>query len=547
MQNLRSGYRKTKMGINIKMKNFILGFLFLALLLVCPGCSRPEKGTDIPSAGRQAVLHPDFSGITIPPNIAPLNFFIKEAGNDFIVLIHSTHGDPIRVQSRTGSIQIPLDSWKHLLAENVGQPLVVNIFVKDQHGQWARFDSVVDHIASENIDSYVVYRKFGPLFNQWKKMGIFERCVENFDVTTVMFNQLTTYKNCMNCHNFLQNGTERWILHMRFDPGTAMLLTINNKTTKIDTRTKFNKSPGGYPAWHPSGNLIAFSVGPPTQYFHTTGETRDELDRALDIVVYDIRTNTISTVPQLASKERVEVWPAWTPDGKYLYFCSAPKLDTFFVKTKTGEDTLEYDKIQYDLMRIPYNDQTGRWGNLETVLSSKEFGLSIMEPKVSPDGKFLIFTASHYGSFPIFHHDADLYILDLTTGQHTKLALNSERAEGYHSWSSNSRWLVFSSKREDGQFTRLYLSHIDSLGNALKPFILPQEDPLFYDSFLEIYNVPEFIKEPIRVSPQALAKAEFSDAVAAKLDPQVLASLSADKAKSPSVVPIPSHKKMNKH
>ncbi len=516
--------------------------LLLLLLVLYAGCSAPEKRTDIQSVGRPASIHPDYSGIIIPPNIAPLNFFIKETGEEFIVRIQSKQGDPIRIQSASGNIQIPLKPWKHLLAENLGQQLIVYIFMKNRAGQWTRFDSVVNQIAYENIDGYIAYRKFGPLFNQWKKMGIFQRCLENFDEKPIIFNQLMTTKNCMNCHNFLKNGTDRWLLHMRFDPGTFMLLAINGEVKKIDTRTKFNKSPGGYPAWHPSGELIAFSAGPPTQYFHTTGETRDELDRSLDIILYDVRTNTVSTIPQLSSKERVEVWPTWTPDGQYLYFCSAPKLETFFVKSQKGEDSLKYDKIQYDLMRISYNYQNGSWGELETVISSKKLGLSIAEPKISPDGRFLVFTASQYGSFPIFHSNADLYLIDLTNGRQEKLALNSDRAEGYHSWSSNNRWLVFSSKREDGQFTRLYLSHIDSSGNASKAFILPQKDPLFYDTYLEIYNVPELIKEPIRVSPQALVKAAYSDANAAELDPNVIQRMDTENAKSSEGIQIPSSK-----
>jgi hypothetical protein len=497
-------------------------FLILPVIFFTSGCSAPEERTDFESAGRQPVIYPDFSGTVIPPNIAPLNFFIKEGGEDYVVRIHSKEGVPIRIQNGSGSIRIPENQWKQMLSENAGGQLVFDIFMKNKSGRWLHFDSVVNRIADEKIDSYAAYRKFGPLFNQWKKMGIYQRCLENFDEDPILFNQLTMYENCMNCHNFWQNETKRWILHMRFGPGTSMLLTMDGKTRKINTRTKFNKSPGGYPAWHPSGELIAFSVGAPLQFFHTIGETRDELDRALDIIVYDVQKNMVTTVPQISSKERVEVWPAWTPDGKYLYFCSAPRVEAFYEKSRTGEDTLLFDKIHYDLMRIPYNRQSEKWGELETVISSKDFGLSVLEPKISPDGRFLAFTATRYGSFPMFHSDADLYMLDLATGHIKRLTLNTGRAEGYHSWSSNSRWLIFASKREDGQFTRLYISHIDSSGNSSKAFIMPQEDPLFYDSYLEIYNVPEFIKEPVSVSPQSLADAAYTDAIPASLDTNVI-------------------------
>jgi hypothetical protein len=268
--------------------------------------------------------------------------------------------------------------------------------------------------------------------------------------------------------------------------------------------------------------LIAFSVSKLHLLFHQTGESRDVLDQYSDIILYDIPTNTITTTPAISSPDRMEIWPAWSPDGKFLYFCSAPKIETFQNLGKPNDAALE--KIKYDLMRIAYDPINNTWGKLETVISSEVLGLSITEPRVSPDGRFVIFTAAKYSQFPIYLPSADLYLLDVLSGKWKKLEVNSDRTDSFHSWSSNGRWLVFSSKRDDGLFTKPYFSHIDSLGNASKPFVLPQEDPLFYKTSLEIYNVPEFIKEPVRINPQALADAAFSkeDALTAKLDTNVL-------------------------
>jgi len=325
---------------------------------------------------------------------------------------------------------------------------------------------------------------------------------------------------------------------MRGAPSTSMLLIMDGKVQKIDTKTEFN-GPTAYPAWHPSGKLIAFSVSKLQLFFHQTGECRDVLDRYSDIVLYDIPTNTITTTPEISNPERMEIWPAWSPDGKFLYFCSAPKMETFENLTKPGG--LAYDKIKYDLMRIAYDPVSHVWGKLETVISSTEIGLSITEPRVSPDGRFVLFTAAQYSQFPIYLPSADLYLLDITSGKWKKLEINSDRADSFHSWSSNSRWIVFSSKRYDNLFTMPYFSYIDSLGNVSKPFVLPQEDPLFYETCLELYNVPEFTKEPIHISPQILAKAAFSekDALTAKLDPNVIQNKNNDKAKSAARVKTP--------
>jgi dipeptidyl aminopeptidase/acylaminoacyl peptidase len=194
-------------------------------------------------------------------------------------------------------------------------------------------------------------------------------------------------------------------------------------------------------------------------------------------------------------------------------------------------DDLAYDRIKYDLMRIAYDPVNHVWGKPETVISSAKLGLSITEPRVSPDGRFVLFTAAKYSQFPIYLPSADLYMLDLTNNQWKKLEINSDRTDSFHSWSSNSRWIVFSSKRQDGLFTKPYFSHIDASGNASKPFVLPQENPLFYETCLETYNVPEFSKEPVNVNPRVLADAAFSNdnTLIAKLDTSIVLRTSEKK------------------
>lgn len=495
---------------------------FCAVVFFSAGCSRsPEGRTDIQSANRGAVIQPDYSGLLIPPNIAPLNFLIKEAGQDYFVRIHSSHGDPIRIQNRTGHIQIPIKDWKRLLGENAGQPLTAEIFVRNQSGSWLNYTPIVNQISQDSIDGYLAYRKFGSLYNLFKKMGIYQRCLEDFSEKPVLVNKLTQ-DNCMNCHNFYQNKTDRWLLHLRGGPGTSMLLVTDGKAKKIDLKTKFN-GPAAYPAWHPSGELIAFTVSKLRLFFHETGECRDVLDRYSDIILYDIPTNTVTTTLDISSPDRMEIWPAWSPDGRTLYFCSAPKIETF--ENPENPSDIAYDKIQYDLMRMGYDPVQKTWGKLETVISAKESGLSITEPRVSPDGHFLLFTGAAYSQFPIYLQTADIYMLDLRTGKWKKSEANSDRADSFHSWSSSSRWIVFSSKRDDNIFTRPYFSHIDSSGSASKPFVMPQEDLVSQEVSLSVYNVPEFANEPVKMSPQALSDAAFSkpeEMLTAKLDPNVL-------------------------
>ncbi|MBR2771550.1 MAG: hypothetical protein IKD78_06000, partial [Bacteroidales bacterium] len=110
------------------------------------------------------------------------------------------------------------------------------------------------------------------------------------------------------------------------------------------------------------------------------------------------------------------------------------------------------------------------------------------------------YTLSDYGQFSIWHHEADLYLLDLATGEIRPMTdANSGDTESFHNWSTNSRWLVFSSRRDDGLFTRPYFCHIDAKGNASKAFMLPQRNPRrFYRERFLSFNVPDFIIGPTR-------------------------------------------------
>ena len=139
---------------------------------------------------------------------------------------------------------------------------------------------------------------------------------------------------------------------------------------------------------------------------------------------------------------------------------------------------------------------------------------SVCHPRISPDGRYLLYTVADYGTFPIWHPEADLQLMDLQTGAVDTLAIvNSEKSDTYHSWSSNSRWFVFASKRDDGLYGKPYFCYIGSDGKAHKPFCLPQEHPTFYDNCLKSFNAPESGKDKVPFDVNDVAKAMKQKAI----------------------------------
>ena len=480
--------------------NFILTSLLVFLIASCH--SRIENYREVQ---RLPVIVPDYTNILVPPNIAPLNFRINEPGSEFEARIYVDKKKPYIIRNSSPSIQMNVTKWHQLLKNGMGSNLTFEIFVKSKDGKWQMFQPIINEISKENIDNHLAYRLINTGYVLWNKLGIYQRNLENFDEKPIIENKSFEF-GCLNCHSFSKNDPNNMMIHIRAIHG-GTIINHDGELRKVDTKTKYTLSAGVYPSWHPDGKHIAYSVNNIGQYF-CTGEVRIEVtDKLSDIIVYDIENNTITTSPKVSTKNR-ENLPVWSPDGKYLYFISAP-------------ETTDLDgriQAKYDLLRIGFDVTTNTWGEIDTVLTSKSLGESISFPKISPNGKFLMYCTSENGYFTIHHPAGDLNLLNLHTGEHHKMEINSTQTDSYHSFSSTGHWFVFSSKRLDGLFTRPFFSYLDENGNASKPFVLPQENPEFYNSFIKNYNIPELITGEVTVSPLALRDKILEDAIPVKID-----------------------------
>ena len=160
----------------------------------------------------------------------------------------------------------------------------------------------------------------------------------------------------------------------------------------------------------------------------------------------------------------------------------------------------DYDKEKYSLCRVAFDEKTGKLGAMvDTLVSSYSTGKSVTWPRPSYDGRYIMYTLADYGYFSVWHPESDLWLYDLQAG-HTRLMdeVNSDCAESLHNWSRNSRWFFFTSRRENGLYTQIYLSSLGEDGKATKPFLLPQRDPKrYYRRLMYSFNTPDFVSQRV--------------------------------------------------
>ena len=462
------------------MKRFLCLILAVAALTACS----PKEHDCVPS-GVLPDIYPDYVGVTVPSTIAPLDFMLKGA-DKLDVKVTAPDGTILR-SVRKMCTRFPEKRWSALLQKSAGDSLVVSVSGLFD-GQWKVFDPFAIHVSSDAIDYGLTYRLLEPGYEIYSQMGIYERDLSSFRQRALLEN--TQFDGCVNCHASRRDDPGSWTLHIRGSHG-ATLLRLDGEIKAYHTKTDSTLGFCVYPYWHPSGRYIAYSTNSTRQGFHVQPDKLIEVfDLDSDIQVYDVVENQLITAPQVKRPDLWETFPVFSPDGRTLYYTAAVKV----------EIPGELPQSRYNLMKVSFDPETGTIGDdVEMLVDAASLGKSLCFPRPSYDGKYLIYTLCDYGTFPIWHHESDLWLLDLATGETRPLdEVNSADTDSYHNWSSNSRWFVFSSRRDDGLFTRLYIAHFDENGVAGKPFLLPQRDPKnYYEDLFRSYNVPEFVTGPV--------------------------------------------------
>ena len=376
--------------------------------------------------------------------------------------------------------------------------------------EWVRYPSYTIGIANENIDPYISYRLIEPGYSLYRQLGLYQRNLTTFEEQPIYENNRTFdfhENHCVNCHNYQNYSTRNMLFHVRTNH-SGTIIARGEKIEKIDFRHDSILGGAVYPSWHPNRDWIVFSSNKTGQAFHTMNREKVEvIDQASDIIFYDIEQKKVRNI--FKTDSLLETFPCWSPDGNRIYYCVA---DLNTLRSDSGSITTadflrKYDRLHYNIMSLPFDSSSCSFGEPVIEVDCSARGQSASVPRISPDGRFLLFTQSNYGQFHIWHKSADLYVKNLENDSIYPLdEANSKDSDSYHSWSSNGRWIVFSSRRDDGSYTRLYITYFDKEGQAYQAFLLPQQSPEQNMTLLKSYNVPELTTDKINIMPDTFKK-----------------------------------------
>lgn len=446
-------------------------------------------------------IFPDYAGVTIPAEIAPLNFNCYGESQTMDVVVRGEKGGEIHANGCYADFDV--GEWHQLTQQNRGAALTFTVCVEN-NGAWTQYRDFKVEVSSDSLGEWgLTYRRIPPGYEVYGKMGIYQRELSSFCETAILENTAAPGA-CLNCHVANHTDPNNFTFHIRGEHGATLI--HHGETTEL-LKAK-NDSLGGsmvYPYWHPSGRFVAYSTNKTNQSFHAVAAERIEVfDHASDVLVYSPDKHEILFDSLVATKSHYENYPVFSPDGKTLYFCAA----------ESRMIPSEYKDIKYNLCKVGFDPDKGVFtGEVDTIFNARAMGKSANHPRPSYDGRFLLFTMSDYGCFPIWHKEADQWLLDLQTGDARPLdEVNSDDTDSFHNWSSNSRWIVFTSRRGNGYYTNLYLAHVDKDGRMGKPFLLPQRNPwAYYDETLFSFNTPDFTSEPVKLDARTVARDIMSD------------------------------------
>ena len=320
---------------------------------------------------------------------------------------------------------------------------------------------------------------------------------------------------CGNCHSFSGDGSVLGLdVDYGNDKGGYAILPVSEQMVlndeKIITWSDYKRDDGEatfglLSQVSPDGRYVISTVKDRAVFVATPGIEFSQLFFPIKgiLVVYDRETGTYQPLPGADDPDYVQSNPTWSPDGRYVVFARSKvyRKDSIAGATSillSEKDVPEFiedkEPFKFDLYRVPFNE--GRGGTPEPIEGASHNGMSNFFAKFSPDGKWIVFCKAE--NYMLLMPDSELYIVPAAGGEARRLRANTPLMNSWHSFSSNGRWLVFSSKANT-PYTQLFLTHIDEDGNSTPPVVLER-----FTGADRAANIPEFVPLP----STAMAKIE---------------------------------------
>lgn len=317
-----------------------------------------------------------------------MNFRIQTDSSfekDYVVVLkavdkNNLYLDSLVLKACSGNVEFDIQAWKRCVSTayvNNGN-LLLQVYGRTRKdvqsipsGSWIVFPSITWFVASDSIDSYLTYRLSAHDENPCKQLQVYQRCLEDFSGRVIMDNAITD-NNCMNCHANSGNDANTMVVHIRgMHAGT--LIMKDGRTLKIGLPPGYPDLRLAYPAWSSDGRFVAFASTRIRPYPFVNGHRTQDLiaDTLGKILIYDVEKNEIFSSEQLCSSEFESTFPAWSPDGKILYFCRAPRLwscsDSLSLKEALSD-------FRYDFVKVPFDPESRTLGPVELVYSFSSRG-----------------------------------------------------------------------------------------------------------------------------------------------------------------------------
>jgi tetratricopeptide (TPR) repeat protein len=495
------------------LRSIVTVAIALSLGLVS-GCDRAPAIKDInvafPGAatGNLAIHYP-LQDTLFPPDVAAPLFQWQDDTDDvarWLVLVQlDGQSDMLRFATDEPAWRPDSADWQTIKSASVEQHARVAVVGLDERGAARSAAKVRIQTSEDPVGDAIFYREvplpFIAAVQDPSKIRWRFGTVDSTDPPPVVLDNLPV---CGNCHSFSKDGSTLGLdVDYGNDKGGYAILPVAEQMTLADenimTWSDYQRDDGEgtfglLSQVSPDGRYVISTVKDRAVFVATPGIEFSQLFFPIKgiLVVYDTKTGQFARLPGADDPTYVQSNPTWSPDGKYVVFARAKAYQREGLANATSvlldeKDVPEFiednQPYKFDLYRVPFNG--GRGGEAQPLAGASHNGKSNFFAKYSPDGQWIVFTQAE--NYMLLMPDSELFIIPADGGDARRLAANTARMNSWHSFSSNSRWLVFSSKINT-PYTQLFLTHIDKYGNSSPAVVLDR-----FTNSDRAANIPEFV------------------------------------------------------